>query len=182
MNRSTVYHRLRPVAGQIVPVGRRIDLLAVGVELTLETLDEITEAVRQLGSALGRAEAAQRVVTRIDQARSRYDWVIIDSPPALGLSDASVIATLTDGIVDGYFPVLDRIEDEIDALQDDVIRKPSSWTLERVFALKRELVGLRRAMELMLTGDHMSGREAAESGVGRQQLAWPWGASRLNLP
>jgi len=35
----------------------------------------------------------------IDQARSRYDWVIIDSPPALGLSDASVIATLADGIV-----------------------------------------------------------------------------------
>lgn len=35
----------------------------------------------------------------IDQARSRYDWVIIDSPPALGLSDASIIATLADGIV-----------------------------------------------------------------------------------
>jgi len=35
----------------------------------------------------------------IDQARGRYDWVIIDSPPALGLSDASVIATLADGIV-----------------------------------------------------------------------------------
>jgi succinoglycan biosynthesis transport protein ExoP len=35
----------------------------------------------------------------IEQARGRYDWVIIDSPPALGLSDASVIATLADGIV-----------------------------------------------------------------------------------
>ena len=53
---------------------------------------------------------------------------------------------ITDGIVDGYFPVLDAIEDEIDTLQDDVIRKPTPWTLERLFALKRELVGLRRAM------------------------------------
>ncbi len=35
----------------------------------------------------------------VDLARSRYDWVIIDSPPALGLSDAAVIATLADGIV-----------------------------------------------------------------------------------
>lgn len=35
----------------------------------------------------------------IDQARDRYDWVIVDSPPALGLSDASVIATIADGIV-----------------------------------------------------------------------------------
>ena len=57
-----------------------------------------------------------------------------------------VLYAITDGIVDGYFPVLDAIEDEIDALQDDVIRKPTSWTLERLFALKRELVGLRRAM------------------------------------
>lgn len=37
--------------------------------------------------------------TLIEQARDRYDWVIIDSPPALGLSDASVIATVADGIV-----------------------------------------------------------------------------------
>ena len=35
----------------------------------------------------------------IDKARGRYDWVIIDSPPALGLSDASIIATLADGII-----------------------------------------------------------------------------------
>jgi capsular exopolysaccharide synthesis family protein len=35
----------------------------------------------------------------VRQARERYDWVIIDSPPALGLSDAAVIATLADGII-----------------------------------------------------------------------------------
>ncbi len=57
-----------------------------------------------------------------------------------------LLYAITDGIVDGYFPVLDAIEDEIDALQDDVIRKPTTWTLERLFALKRELIGLRRAM------------------------------------
>jgi magnesium transporter len=57
-----------------------------------------------------------------------------------------LLYALTDGIVDGYFPVLDAIEDEIDALQDDVIAKPNSWTLERLFALKRQLIGLRRAM------------------------------------
>ena len=57
-----------------------------------------------------------------------------------------LLYALTDGIVDGYFPVMDAIEDEIDTLQDDVIRKPTQWTLERLFALKRELVGLRRAI------------------------------------
>jgi magnesium transporter len=56
-----------------------------------------------------------------------------------------VLYTLADSIVDGYFPVLDKLEDEIDGLQDDVIAKPTTWTLERVFTLKRELIGLRRA-------------------------------------
>jgi magnesium transporter len=53
---------------------------------------------------------------------------------------------IADGIVDGYFPVIDALDDEIDALQDDVIQKPTAWTLERLFALKRELIRLRRAM------------------------------------
>ena len=57
-----------------------------------------------------------------------------------------LLYAITDGVVDGYVPVLDAIEDEIDALQDDVIRKPSAWTLERLFTLKRELIGLRRAI------------------------------------
>ena len=57
-----------------------------------------------------------------------------------------LLYAITDGIVDGYFPALDAIEDEIDALQDDVIAKPTSWTLQRIFALKRELIGLRRAI------------------------------------
>jgi magnesium transporter len=56
-----------------------------------------------------------------------------------------VLYTLADSIVDGYFPVLDKLEDAIDGLQDDVIAKPTSWTLERLFSLKRELIGLRRA-------------------------------------
>jgi magnesium transporter len=57
-----------------------------------------------------------------------------------------LLYALTDGIVDAYFPVLDAIEDEIDALQDDVIAHPNSWTLERLFSLKRQLIRLRRAM------------------------------------
>jgi magnesium transporter len=57
-----------------------------------------------------------------------------------------LLYAITDGIVDGYFPVIDALDDEIDALQDDVIRQPTTWTLERLFALKRELIRLRRAM------------------------------------
>jgi magnesium transporter len=57
-----------------------------------------------------------------------------------------LLYAITDGIVDGYFPVLDALGEEIDQLQDDVVRGPSSWTLDRLFTLKRELMSLRRAM------------------------------------
>ncbi|HEY3164670.1 MAG TPA: magnesium transporter CorA family protein [Candidatus Limnocylindrales bacterium] len=52
---------------------------------------------------------------------------------------------IADTIVDGYFPVLDRIGDDIDALQDRVMQGASDWTLQRLFGLKRELIDLRRA-------------------------------------
>jgi magnesium transporter len=52
---------------------------------------------------------------------------------------------IADAIVDGYFPVLDKIGEDIDELQDRVIESASDWTLQRLFGLKRELASLRRA-------------------------------------
>ncbi len=50
-----------------------------------------------------------------------------------------------DDIVDGYFPYADRLGDAIDAVQDAVIAQASPDALERLFALKRELIEVRRA-------------------------------------
>ncbi len=52
---------------------------------------------------------------------------------------------IADTIVDGYFPVLDKLGDDIDGLQDRVMETASDFTLQRLFAMKRELVDLRRA-------------------------------------
>jgi magnesium transporter len=56
-----------------------------------------------------------------------------------------LLYTIADRVVDGYFPVLDRLADEIDDLQDRVLASPSEWTLQRLFVLKRELLAIRRA-------------------------------------
>ncbi len=56
-----------------------------------------------------------------------------------------LLYALSDTIVDAYFPVLDRIGDDIDGLQDQVMERASEWTLQKLFALKRELAALRRA-------------------------------------
>src|SRR4051812_41353574 len=56
-----------------------------------------------------------------------------------------LLYAIADTIVDGYFPVLDRIGDDIDDLQDQVMQTASEFMLQRLFAMKRELVDLRRA-------------------------------------
>ena len=51
-----------------------------------------------------------------------------------------LLYAIADTIVDGYFPVLDKIGDDIDELQDKVIADGvRRGTLQRLFALKREL-------------------------------------------
>jgi magnesium transporter len=57
-----------------------------------------------------------------------------------------VLWALLDAIVDDYFPAIDRLGDEIDDLQDEVIRRPSPDVLQHVFQLKRELLTMRRSV------------------------------------
>ncbi len=52
---------------------------------------------------------------------------------------------LSDDIVDGYFPFADDLGDAIDAVQDRVIARATPDVLEELFALKRELIEVRRA-------------------------------------
>jgi len=51
---------------------------------------------------------------------------------------------LCDDSIDGYFPMLDRLGDEIDALEDEVVARADRALLERLFELKRELIQIRR--------------------------------------
>lgn len=51
---------------------------------------------------------------------------------------------LLDQAVDEYQPVLDRVGDIIEGLEDQVLRSPTAGTLQRIFALKRLLIEFRR--------------------------------------
>lgn len=67
-----------------------LHLLAPGFEI-LVAGRPINASAAQLGS--------DKMRSLIAQARQNYDWVIIDSPPSLALPDASVLATMVDGVV-----------------------------------------------------------------------------------
>jgi magnesium transporter len=51
---------------------------------------------------------------------------------------------LLDGLVDGYFPLLDLLDDLMDNLEDRIVGKPDRGILETIFRLKRDLTRLRR--------------------------------------
>lgn len=51
---------------------------------------------------------------------------------------------LVDNIVDGYFPVLDHVTDEIDDLEEVLLSRPTPSVLRQIHALRRELVWFRR--------------------------------------
>ena len=68
-----------------------------------------------------------------------------DLAGVLGRGTDHLLYALADAVVDGYFPCLDRLADDIDDLQDQVVANASDWALQRLFALKRELIAVRRA-------------------------------------
>jgi magnesium transporter len=51
---------------------------------------------------------------------------------------------LADDVIDSYFPILDQLGDEIDELEDQVVGRADRALLERLFALKRQLIQVRR--------------------------------------
>jgi magnesium transporter len=59
-------------------------------------------------------------------------------------SEQFVIYRILDALTDSYFPPLARVDDEIDELEDAMLAGPSNEQLDRVFALKRALVHMRK--------------------------------------
>ena len=59
---------------------------------------------------------------------------------------ARLLYLILDTIVDLYFPAIDQMDDQIDALEDRVIAQPEPRTLESVFSIKSQLVDLRRVL------------------------------------
>jgi magnesium transporter len=51
-----------------------------------------------------------------------------------------------DKLVDDYLPILDKLDDEIEWLEDQVLEKPQPKTLQRILDLKHALMYLRRIM------------------------------------
>lgn len=53
---------------------------------------------------------------------------------------------LIDAVIDGYFPPLEALGDEVDALEEDVVDGPKPHQVDAMHRVKRDLLALRRAI------------------------------------
>ena len=73
----------------------------------------------------------------LDELRNRFSQ-------GLEGSEEFGVYKILDVLADSFFPALAAVDEEIDALEDTVVSHADERQLQRIFELKRELVGLRR--------------------------------------
>jgi magnesium transporter len=77
----------------------------------------------------------------IEQTKGRF----LVRPETVGKSVGALLYAVLDAIVDGYFPVIDELNDRVDELEDQLLGSASDPDgLRRLLGLKRTMLELRR--------------------------------------
>jgi magnesium transporter len=82
-------------------------------------------------------------------------------PELLQNGSAYVLYALMDTVVDRYFPVLDALESELEAIEEQIfVRNSARSNIESLYALKQKLITLKHAVDPMMeaTGKLYGGR------------------------
>jgi magnesium transporter len=61
-------------------------------------------------------------------------------------SEQFVVYRVLDGLTDSFFPILDRLDERMEALDGEIFERPVPRQLEEITALRRQLVTLRRVV------------------------------------
>jgi magnesium transporter len=72
------------------------------------------------------------------------------SPKELRLGESFVIYAILDFVADNYVPIIDKISDELEAIEDDIFSPVRSENIERIYRLRAGLLQMRRAVSPMV--------------------------------
>lgn len=87
------------------------------------------------------------IVTHHDERISAVDeaWAACDRDERnLHEGADHILYRIADNLMAGYMPAVEKIDNAIDQIEDQVFDRPSPHTLEKLLALKRVLVAMRR--------------------------------------
>jgi magnesium transporter len=81
----------------------------------------------------------RRPFKALEELRKRYDAHRVRSEQFL-------VYKILDAVTATFVPVLSRIDDDIDQIEEDVVEEPNEEILRRIFSIKRDLVAMRRVV------------------------------------
>jgi magnesium transporter len=113
----------------------------------------VVHAIRRIHDDVVETEELHMVLQRralltvherpLDAVKRLQDRMTGD-PASLANGPSILAYHLSDAVVDGCYPFLDALGDEIDVVEDDVVAAPTPAQMQRIFRVKRILVQLRR--------------------------------------
>ena len=81
----------------------------------------------------------RRPLRALEELRARYD-----EHPLRG--EQFLVYKILDAMTSTFFPVLTRIDDDIDEIEEQIIAEAREDILKRIFSIKRDLVAMRRVV------------------------------------
>jgi magnesium transporter len=117
-------------------------LVMFGVDPETESGGAILREVHLIISGDYVVTIHQEPFAALAELRSRYNAQAVRSEQFL-------VYKIIDVITDTFVPVLSRTDDDIDDIEQQIIDAPTDAELQRIFALKRDLVAMRRVVAPM---------------------------------
>ncbi len=74
-----------------------------------------------------------------------HTWDLIWKDNRISLNGPDFLChTILDTVVDEFMPLIDRMENEVEWIEDSAMKKPTPETLRRLLSLKHSIISLRR--------------------------------------
>jgi magnesium transporter len=118
---------------------RYVFMVFYGAREEAADADELLHEVQMFISGGYLVTLHRDVLPSLEEQRSRLDGAALHSEQFL-------LYRVFDALTDSFFPVLARMDDEIDELEDEILAGPSTEQLQHLFAMKRTLVAMRKVV------------------------------------
>jgi magnesium transporter len=119
-----------------------VSLVVYGADVTATSGSSLLREVHMLISG-------EWVVTLHPSPFASVDDLFKRLKPAGFPGELALTYQILDTVLETFVPVLDRVDDQIDDLEQAVIQKPREESLQQIFSLKRDLIAMRRVITPM---------------------------------
>ncbi len=124
---------------KIEEYGGYIFLVAYGVDPGTSSGGPLLRELHVIVSGHFVVTIHRRPLKALEELRTRYD-----EHPLRG--EQFLVYKILDAMTQTFFPVLARIDDDIDEIEQQVVDEPREEILKRIFSIKRDLVAMRRVV------------------------------------